>query len=203
MGNEEREALLQEYLAAGVLGYAVGFPLASSGLQAGIGTSVWGFAVGDWGAIALSCVIAGIFGFLPGGFVAGSIILKWRRIQERHEIEGLRAGLMAFLVYTVISLITSAIGAARATGVSGYIMGGWGISVVFAILFYLIGGYLSGWLRRAGTRQPSFLLLGGGPTAPPPPPPPGGVPTCRTCGQPLTYVQQYGKWYCHRCKKYA
>ncbi|GEM_PF-959635 len=202
MSNGEREAYLQEYLAAGVLGYAIGYFLARGGISAGITTGVF-FAGGDWGRIAVGCVIAGIFGFLPGGFVAGSVILKWRRIEERHEIEGLRAGLMAFLVYLVISLILSAIDAAQNTGSSGYIMGGWGISVVFAILFYLIGGYLSGWLRRAGTRQPSFLLLGGGPAAPPPPPPPGGAPTCRTCGQPLTYVQQYGKWYCHRCRKYA
>ena len=202
MGNEEREAYLVDYLVAGVLGYAIGYMLAAQGIQGGVTTGFFGL-VGDWGQIAVGCVIAGIFGFLPGGFVAGAIILKWRRIEERHEIEGLRAGLMAFLVYLVISLILSAVAAARATGVSGYIMGGWGISVAFAIAFYLIGGYLSGWLRRAGTRQPSFLLVGGGPAAPPLPPPPGGAPICRTCGQPLTYVQQYGKWYCHRCRKYA
>ena len=195
MGNEEKEAYLIDYLAAGVLGYAVGCVLGA-----------WIFftaAKQDWGRIALDCVTAGIFGFLPGGFVAGSLILKWRRIEERHEMVGLSAGLMAFLVYLVISLIRGAIMAAQYTGFSGYIMGGWGISIAFAIAFYLIGGYLSGMLRRMKTRMPSLLLVGGGPAAPPPPPTPGGVPTCRTCGQPLTYVQQYGRWYCHRCRKYA
>ena len=36
-----------------------------------------------------------------------------------------------------------------------------------------------------------------------PPPPPGAVPTCPTCGQPLTYVPQYGRWYCQYCRKYV
>ncbi len=26
---------------------------------------------------------------------------------------------------------------------------------------------------------------------------------CLTCGQNLTYVEQYDRWYCHNCKKYA
>jgi hypothetical protein len=33
-------------------------------------------------------------------------------------------------------------------------------------------------------------------TAPPPP-------TCPTCGQPLTYVQQYQRWYCEKEQKYV
>lgn len=45
---------------------------------------------------------------------------------------------------------------------------------------------------------------------PPPPriiqqpaqPPPKQYP-CATCGQPLTYVQQYKRWYCNNCRKYA
>jgi sporulation protein YlmC with PRC-barrel domain len=27
-------------------------------------------------------------------------------------------------------------------------------------------------------------------------------PTCSTCGGPLSYVQQYQRWYCYKCKKY-
>ncbi len=37
--------------------------------------------------------------------------------------------------------------------------------------------------------------------APPPPPPP--TYTCPTCGEPLTYIQQYNRWYCFKDKKYA
>lgn len=28
-------------------------------------------------------------------------------------------------------------------------------------------------------------------------------PTCPTCGEPLTYIQQYQRWYCYRDKKYV
>jgi len=28
-------------------------------------------------------------------------------------------------------------------------------------------------------------------------------PTCPTCGGPLTYIQQYGRWYCYKDQKYA
>jgi sporulation protein YlmC with PRC-barrel domain len=28
-------------------------------------------------------------------------------------------------------------------------------------------------------------------------------PTCSTCGGPLSYVQQYQRWYCYKCKKYV
>jgi sporulation protein YlmC with PRC-barrel domain len=27
--------------------------------------------------------------------------------------------------------------------------------------------------------------------------------TCSTCGGPLTYIQQYQRWYCTRCQKYV
>lgn len=29
------------------------------------------------------------------------------------------------------------------------------------------------------------------------------APTCPTCGGPLTYVQQYQRWYCYKDKKYV
>jgi len=39
------------------------------------------------------------------------------------------------------------------------------------------------------------------PEAPPPPPPP--PPTCSTCGGPLSFIPQYGRYYCYNCRKYA
>ncbi len=27
--------------------------------------------------------------------------------------------------------------------------------------------------------------------------------TCSTCGGPLSYIQQYQRWYCYKCKKYV
>jgi sporulation protein YlmC with PRC-barrel domain len=31
----------------------------------------------------------------------------------------------------------------------------------------------------------------------------GQAPICPTCGGPLTYIQQYQRWYCYRDKKYV
>jgi sporulation protein YlmC with PRC-barrel domain len=28
-------------------------------------------------------------------------------------------------------------------------------------------------------------------------------PTCPTCKGPLSYIQQYQRWYCHKCQKYV
>ncbi|MEM3397611.1 MAG: PRC-barrel domain-containing protein [Nitrososphaerota archaeon] len=30
----------------------------------------------------------------------------------------------------------------------------------------------------------------------------GEKPTCPTCGKPLTYIEQYKRWYCYNCSKY-
>ncbi len=32
---------------------------------------------------------------------------------------------------------------------------------------------------------------------------PAHPPTCPTCGGPLTYIQQYQRWYCYRDNKYV
>lgn len=40
----------------------------------------------------------------------------------------------------------------------------------------------------------------------PPPPPQGAaqnVPACPNCGQPLTWIEQYQRWYCYNCQRYA
>jgi sporulation protein YlmC with PRC-barrel domain len=31
----------------------------------------------------------------------------------------------------------------------------------------------------------------------------GAQPVCPTCGGPLTYIQQYQRWYCYKDKKYV
>ena len=41
------------------------------------------------------------------------------------------------------------------------------------------------------------------PSQPLPPPPPPPSKTCPTCGQPLSYIEQYKAWYCYNCKKYV
>ena len=32
---------------------------------------------------------------------------------------------------------------------------------------------------------------------------PPAQPTCPTCKGPLSYVQQYQRWYCYKCQKYV
>lgn len=31
----------------------------------------------------------------------------------------------------------------------------------------------------------------------------GEKPICPTCGKPLTYIEQYKRWYCYKCSKYV
>jgi hypothetical protein len=38
---------------------------------------------------------------------------------------------------------------------------------------------------------------------PPPPPPDFTPPTCPTCKQPLSYIEQYQRWYCYKDQKYV
>jgi hypothetical protein len=49
-------------------------------------------------------------------------------------------------------------------------------------------------------REKGGLMLVPSPS--PPSPQSTAAPMCPTCGQPLTFVQQYGRWYCYNCKKY-
>jgi hypothetical protein len=35
-----------------------------------------------------------------------------------------------------------------------------------------------------------------------PPPPTPMFQHCPSCGQPMTFVQQYNRWYCNYCRKY-
>jgi hypothetical protein len=36
-----------------------------------------------------------------------------------------------------------------------------------------------------------------------PPPPDFAAPICPTCGQPLSYIEQYQRWYCYKDQKYV
>ena len=77
--------------------------------------------------------------------------------------------------------------------------------MVFALIFYPIGGFLS--TVFDGLKMPMMGALKSqrAPTAAAPPPPPGaaGAPACPTCGSPLMYIQQYQRWYCDKEQKYV
>jgi hypothetical protein len=70
----------------------------------------------------------------------------------------------------------------------------------FLGLFVLLGFWLGALLLLvAGI----VTLLRKEKLSPPPPPPTQTKFFCTSCGKPLTYVQQYQKWYCESCKQYA
>ncbi len=62
-----------------------------------------------------------------------------------------------------------------------------------------------------GAPQPGYAPPGAATQPYPPQPPVAGQPvpgapfqqpSCYVCGSPLTWVPQYGRWYCSRCQSY-
>jgi hypothetical protein len=194
---DSKEGYLHDYLIASFLGVAFGLVLAApAGLS--IAAAKWGPAIG-------ALVIAGIFGFIPGGLIAGYINFRFHRMGENVEMAGLSAGFFAALVFAVIDLIIALEGAILATNVATNIFIGWVLTAVFGFIFFTLGGYLSGMLEKRPFAMPSMFNLSriqrG--AAAPPPPPPGAATMCPSCGGPLRYIQQYQRWYCDKEKKYV
>ncbi len=48
--------------------------------------------------------------------------------------------------------------------------------------------------RKANATVEAFLA---------PPAPTEYIPACHRCGQPLTFLPSYSRWYCYNCKKYV
>jgi len=56
---------------------------------------------------------------------------------------------------------------------------------------------------RQTARRPKTDSLSQEPANMPSPPPPPPTRKCPICGGPLTYIQEYNRWYCHKDEKYA
>jgi hypothetical protein len=199
----EKEGYFIDYIAIGVLGFAIGQAIASiGGFQtqfSGLISSILGI---DWGRTIGSDVITGIFAFLPAGFVAG--YLCYKLLKAEGKMEGLTGGFMSFLAYLIITLIITLAQTGIWGGDFGTAMELWVVLMVFALIFFPIGGFLAGMMHGMKTPMPSFLRLQFLRGAPTPPPPPGtAAQTCPTCGSPLRYIQQYQRWYCDKEQKYA
>lgn len=188
-----KEGYLHDYLAASFIGIAFGALIAQ---PAG---NLIPFA--RWGEYIAILIVAGIFGFIPGGFVAGYLNFRFHRVGEKSEMEGLSAGFFTAIVYTIISLFMTIVGAVMAQAIAGNYFIGWIISVLFGFIFFSLGGYISGFLERKPFAMPTIFSLSRISRAPPPPPA-AMAQMCPTCGQSLTFIQQYGRWYCANCKKY-
>jgi MFS family permease len=160
--------------------------------------------VGDWGHFIGAMLVAGIFGFIPSGFIASYINFRFHQMGDNKEMAGLSAGFFAAIIYLIIYLfITLTLAIIHSSSAANFFIA-WVISFVFGFIFMPMGGYLSGFLEEKPIAMPAFFdlsrLFHG---APPPPPPPGTAQLCPTCGRPLTYVKEYDRWYCTKCKKYA
>jgi len=200
----KEEGYLQDYLVAGLLGFAVGMAVGGAALSMIFSINLAAMVAGGgarWGETVALLFVAAIFGYLPGGFVAGYLNYRIHKTEGRPS-EGLGAGFFAFLVHFVITLFVFITVAAMSGGGAGTVMGIWAISFAFAAFFYPIGGYLSGMIETRAIAMPGILKLEFAPAAPPIPPPPGAQ-TCPTCGGSLTYIQQYQRWYCQKCRKYV
>jgi hypothetical protein len=201
--TEKTEAYFVDYIAAGVIGFAIGQAIASvGGFYALSPAMTFLFGIGpNWGKTIGSDVIIGIFGFLPAGFVAGYLCYKLLRGEGR--MEGFTGGVMSFLAYFIITLIATLFQTGIWGGDFGKGMELWAVLMVFALIFFPIGGFLAGMMHETKMAMPSFLKFQfqRGPAAPPPPP--SAAVTCPTCCGPLRYIQQYQRWYCDKEQKYV
>jgi hypothetical protein len=197
--NDKEELYLLDYIALGIIGFAIGQAISAVG---GIGTVFSGlYASIDWGRTVASDVVSGIFAFLPGGFVAGYLCYKLLKAQAKNE--GLTGGIMSFLVYFVITLIMTVANTGIGGGNFGTAMQLWAVLMVFALIFFPIGGLLAGMTRSMKMALPSFLRFEFQRGVAAPPPPPGAAMTCPSCGGPLRYIEQYKRWYCDKEQKYV
>ena len=188
-----REGYLHDYLVASFLGFLFGF------LSLGIAS---GGAGGDLPRFAGILIVADIFFVIPGGVVAAYINFRFHVVGEKLEMEGMSCGLFTAIVYTIITLFQTIVSAVLNTAAAGGLFIGWIISVVFAFIFYMIGGYFGGFLEHRPFAMPTLFNMSRISRAPPPPPP-VSTQTCPTCGSPLRYIQQYQRWYCDKEQKYV
>lgn len=191
------EGYLSDYIAFGVIGFAIGTAIASIGGFDVMFYSVFGI---DWGKVVGHDVVSGIFAYMPAGVIAGYLNYKIRK--AKGKTEGLIVGFMAFLAYLIITLLM-VICRDAITGYNlGTIMQTWALGLVFALIFYPLGGFLSGYFAALTIPLPAFLRFQRIEMVPLPPPPSQMAQTCPTCGSPLRYIEQYQRWYCDKEKKY-
>jgi hypothetical protein len=162
-----------------------------------------GNAGGDLVKFTGILIVTDIFYVIPGGMVAAYLNFKFHKVGERLEMAGLSCGFFTAIVYTIITLFQTIISAALSPGSAGGFFVGWIISVIFAFIFYMLGGYFAGYLERKPFAMPTIFDMSRISSAPPPPPPVTAMQTCPTCGSPLRYIQQYQRWYCDKEQKYV
>jgi len=188
-----KEGFLHDYLIPGFIGFIFGV----LSLGVAIGNS------GDLVKFTGILVVTDIFYVIPGGMVAAYLNFRFHKVGERLEMAGLSCGLFTAVIYTIITLFQTIISAALTPSNAGNAFVGWIISVIFAFIFYMLGGYFAGFLERKPFAMPMIFDMSRISNVPPPPPTATATQTCPTCGGPLRYIQQYQRWYCDKEQKYV
>jgi len=99
----------------------------------------------------------------------------------------------------IVVLLPAAGGVWRTPGLTTFV----NILIVFPVSALILRDFLGGLFNFKNFFESIPELPPYYPKVTPPPPPPPSVPTCPICGQPLTFIQQYNRWYCSKCKKYV
>lgn len=93
-----REGYLHDYLVASLLGVGFGMVMAVPAtiiLATTTTINIFGQLIGpNWGAYIGGLAIAGIFGFIPGGIIAGYINFRLHRMGDNLETAGLSSGFL-------------------------------------------------------------------------------------------------------------
>jgi len=197
--TNKAESYLVDYILIGIIGFAIGEAISSTG-QTSI-LSLFGRI--DWGRTIAGNTVTGLFAFLPAGFAAG--LLCYKLLKAEGKKEGLTGGIVSFATYFIITLLMTILGTAIGGGDWGSNLVSWAALMVFALIFFPLGGFCADKMHGMKAGLPSIFRLEfqRGMAPPSPPPPPGETMTCPTCGSPLRYIAQYQKWYCDKEKKYV
>ncbi len=125
-------------------------------------------------------------------FLAFSIV--WLLIGGAIIIVGSISGLLGIVQYVpyppYVTINWGALGGMIIVFIIGYLIIYLGILATF---FKVFAELLAEEMRKY---IPATTVVPTAPTAS------ASTPTCPRCGTPLTYVQQYQRWYCPNCKEY-
>jgi hypothetical protein len=157
---------LNDSVFVGLIGFTVGIAINAIPLFSAITVLVPAGKVAE--AILLG-LVSGLFGYLSGGFVAGYTNYRLNKTEGGPK-EGLMAGVMALIVHFLITLfVFGAFAMVSPANTVWVVMAGWGVTLVFALIFYPLGGYVAGVLERQTSSTNASTAFQGIPSAPPPP----------------------------------
>jgi len=111
----------------------------------------------------------------------------------------------AWTLTIVLTFLAIALGLLSLTSPSAFTLIGLAMNAL--IVYYLFRPNVKAFFGKgpAGTYKPPATYQASQEPQVPPPPPQGAaqVPACSKCGRPLTWIEQYQRWYCYNCQQYS